>query len=109
MPKIKPHIAPLHRTPPMGVDRKHFLRLDMNEDVDGLSEDFVREVLSEISPEFLATYPEYEGLIQKIAEPMANPTIAGCIKARPARVENRGAPGRSISQSAKATGNGASL
>lgn len=44
------------------------MRLDMNESVDGLPEKFVKSVLSEVDQEFLATYPEYYTLIQKIAE-----------------------------------------
>jgi histidinol-phosphate aminotransferase len=40
----------------------------MNENADGLPEEFVRKILSEIDPGFLATYPEYGSLLQKIAE-----------------------------------------
>ncbi len=39
--------------------RNGFLRLDMNENPEGLPQKFVDETLKEITPEFLATYPNY--------------------------------------------------
>lgn len=48
--------------------RDDYLRLDMNENPEGLPEDFVREVRQEITGEFLATYPNKERLRKKIAE-----------------------------------------
>lgn len=38
--------------------RGAYLRYDMNENPEGLPQEFVSEVLQEITPEFLATYPE---------------------------------------------------
>ena len=39
-------------------ERKDFLRLDLNENPGGLPEDFIRSVLSDITPQFVAQYPE---------------------------------------------------
>lgn len=39
-------------------ERKDYLRLDLNENPGGLPEDFIRKVLSDITPQFLAQYPE---------------------------------------------------
>lgn len=49
-------------------DRRGYLRLDMNENPGGLPEEFVREVLKKITPEFLATYPQKDHLIHAIAQ-----------------------------------------
>lgn len=38
--------------------REGFLRLDLNENPGGLPEEFIRKVLSNITPEFVAQYPE---------------------------------------------------
>ena len=65
MPKIKPHLKDLHRINPEGQSRTGKLRLDMNECVPGLPESFVKEVLSAIDSEFLATYPEYYKTLQE--------------------------------------------
>ncbi len=39
-------------------ERKDYLRLDLNENPGGLPEDFVKNVLKNVSPELLAQYPE---------------------------------------------------
>ncbi len=39
-------------------ERKEYLRLDLNENPGGLPEDFIRSVLSDITPQFVAQYPE---------------------------------------------------
>ncbi len=39
-------------------ERKDFLRLDLNENPGGLPQDFIRDVLKEITPQFVAQYPE---------------------------------------------------
>lgn len=49
-------------------DRYGYLRLDMNENPEGLPQSFVDEVLKEFTPEFLATYPEPDVFIQKYAD-----------------------------------------
>lgn len=38
--------------------RKGYLRLDLNENPGGLSDEFIKEVLSDITPEFIAMYPD---------------------------------------------------
>jgi len=38
--------------------RKGYLRLDLNENPGGLPEEFIREVLAEVDPEFVSQYPE---------------------------------------------------
>lgn len=48
--------------------RYTYMRFDMNENPEGLPEDFVAEVLDEITPEFLATYPEPDRFIAKYAK-----------------------------------------
>lgn len=67
MPKIKPHLKNLYRISDITESRKGYLRLDMNESVSGLPDDFIRQVLSAIDPESLAAYPEYNRLQEKIA------------------------------------------
>ena len=42
-------------------------RYDMNENPEGLPEEFVRSVLAEITPEFLAIYPEPDRFLRKYA------------------------------------------
>ena len=39
-------------------ERKDYLRLDLNENPGGLSEEFIRSVLNTITPQFVAQYPE---------------------------------------------------
>ena len=38
--------------------RKEYLRLDLNENPGGISQEFIDKVLAEVSPKFLAEYPE---------------------------------------------------
>ncbi len=38
--------------------REGYLRLDLNENPEGLSQDFINKVLKDITPEFVAQYPE---------------------------------------------------
>ena len=47
--------------------RGEFIRLDMNENPEGLPLDFVNSVLDEITPSFLATYPEPKNFMEKYA------------------------------------------
>ena len=67
MPTAKAYLQDLSRTPLVAINRQSYLRLDMNENPDGLPEPFVRDVLGSLSAEYLATYPEYGSLIGKIA------------------------------------------
>lgn len=47
--------------------RYEYYRYDMNENPEGLPKDFVDSVLKEITPEFLATYPEPNKFLHKYA------------------------------------------
>ncbi|MBQ4596072.1 MAG: histidinol-phosphate aminotransferase family protein, partial [Firmicutes bacterium] len=38
--------------------REGYLRMDLNENPGGLPEEFIKEVLSDITPEFISKYPE---------------------------------------------------
>ena len=49
-------------------DRYGKLRYDMNENPEGLPKEFVDSVLKEITPEFLAIYPEPDRFLRKYAE-----------------------------------------
>ena len=48
--------------------RYEYHRYDMNENPEGLPGDFVESVLQEITPEFLAIYPEPDRFLYKYAE-----------------------------------------
>lgn len=48
--------------------RYNCLRYDMNENPEGLPKDFVDSVLKEITPEFLAIYPEPDKFLNKYAK-----------------------------------------
>jgi histidinol-phosphate aminotransferase len=61
----KPYLKDLFRTAPK--KRLGYLRMDMNESIDGLPADFIKMVLDEIGPEFIASYPEYDLLVKKLA------------------------------------------
>lgn len=68
---MKVHINPfIEKTvrvfPPQGRYGK--LRYDMNENPEGLPEEFVDLVLKEITPEFLAIYPEPDRFLRKYAD-----------------------------------------
>ncbi|MDD2752847.1 MAG: histidinol-phosphate transaminase [Candidatus Omnitrophica bacterium] len=67
MPKSRKYLKNLFRTEEAPVSRKGYLRLDMNENPSGLPEDFIRKVFSEATPDMISRYPEYRGLIKKIA------------------------------------------
>ena len=47
--------------------RSEYLRMDMNENPEGLPKEFVDSVLKEITPEYLATYPEPGHFCRKYA------------------------------------------
>ncbi len=64
---VNPFIKDTLRVFPM-QGRYDFLRYDMNENPEGLPENFVNEVLAEITPEFLATYPEQDIFLRKYAK-----------------------------------------
>lgn len=56
--------------------RAGFLRLDMNENPGGLPADFTASVLAELTPEYLAMYPEEERLRELLAAYLAGES--GC-------------------------------
>ena len=70
MPKPKEHLIDLYRGVVHSFSRRDFLRLDMNESVEGLPEYFIRQVLDNIRPEELSFYPEYEDITAMIAVSM---------------------------------------
>lgn len=69
-------------------DLKDGLRLDRNEKVDNWPEDFIAKVLEKKMPSFFSTYPDLNGLYQKIADHLGvskeqvlvSSGIDGCIK-----------------------------
>ena len=48
--------------------RAEFLRLDMNENPEGLPEEFVNQIKEELTPEFFSTYPEPEKFLKILAD-----------------------------------------
>lgn len=54
---LDPKIKDLHRIFDQNA-RKDFLRLDLNENPGGLPQSFINEVLANITPQFVAQYPE---------------------------------------------------
>lgn len=54
---LNPTIAHLHRIFDQN-ERKDFLRLDLNENPGGLPQEFITEVLSDVTPQLVAQYPE---------------------------------------------------
>lgn len=49
-------------------ERKGYLRLDLNENPGGLPQDFVKEVLAEVTPSMVAQYPETKHFSETLAE-----------------------------------------
>ncbi len=65
-PYVNPYVNNTNRVfPPQGRYGK--LRYDMNENPEGLPREFVGSVLKEITPEFLAIYPEPDRFLHKYA------------------------------------------
>lgn len=63
---VDPYIRDtVRKFPPQG--RYGYLRYDMNENPEGLPKEFVDSVLGEITPEFLAVYPEPDRFTKKYA------------------------------------------
>jgi len=64
---VNPFVAKMTRVfPPQ--ERYGKLRYDMNENPEGLPKEFVDSVLKEITPEFLAIYPEPDRFLRKYAK-----------------------------------------
>ena len=49
-------------------ERKDYLRLDLNENPGGLPQEFINEVLKNVTPQFVAQYPETLHFTEKLAE-----------------------------------------
>ncbi len=49
-------------------ERKSYLRLDLNENPGGLPQEFINEVLSEVTPQFVAQYPETLQFTETLAQ-----------------------------------------
>lgn len=49
-------------------ERKYYLRLDLNENPGGLPQEFINEVLKEVTPQFVAQYPETLQFAEKLAK-----------------------------------------
>lgn len=64
---VNENIRDTKRIYPM-QERSKYLRYDMNENPEGLPKDFVEMVKKEITPEFLATYPEQEKFLRKYSD-----------------------------------------
>ncbi len=64
---IDDNIKNTHRIFPM-QNRKEYLRLDMNENPEGLPKEFIDKVKEKITPEFLSTYPEPNEFINEYAK-----------------------------------------
>lgn len=67
MPKPKVFLKDLFRTKPRTFSRIGYLRLDMNEGIPGLPEDFILRVTRKINSELLSSYPEYAKIHKKLA------------------------------------------
>ena len=48
--------------------RDGYIRMDLNENPVGLSQEFIDEVLSKVTPEFVAKYPEQLEFTKKLAK-----------------------------------------
>lgn len=63
---VNPNIKDLYRVK-FHDERKPFLRLDMNENPEGIPEEIFREIMEKVTPSFLATYPEKDKLLELLA------------------------------------------
>lgn len=68
MPKPRPELKGVYRTPIRQSERYRCLRLDKNENTEGFSKATIEKMLSRISPHFIAAYPEPGPLYEKIAK-----------------------------------------
>ncbi len=63
----KKHLKDLKRIKNPTVNRTGYLRLDKNENIIGLPQEFVDILRKEVNSDFLTTYPEIDSLYRKIA------------------------------------------
>lgn len=64
---VNPNIKNLYRTS-YSESRKNYVRLDMNENPEGLPTPFFEQVMESITPDYVAMYPEMDTVIEKLAE-----------------------------------------
>lgn len=62
------HLADIYRVPVEEEDRLNFNRLDKNENLVGLPQSIIDEVIAKITPEFLSTYPPTYKIHRRISE-----------------------------------------
>ncbi len=67
MISLKPHLNEIFRTGPSKLNRKEFLRLDMNEGFAPMPDSFIQQVLSEVDKNFLSSYPDYSEVIERLS------------------------------------------
>lgn len=60
-------------------ERKDYLRLDLNENPGGLPQDFINDTLREITPQFIAQYPETLHFTQVVADHIGTDISHLCI------------------------------
>lgn len=60
-------------------ERKDFLRLDLNENPGGLSQEFINSVLRQVTPRFVAQYPETRHFTEILAEHIGTDVNHICI------------------------------
>ena len=60
-------------------ERKDFLRLDLNENPGGLPQEFISETLKEVTPQFVAQYPETLHFTEVVAEHLGTDISHLCI------------------------------
>ncbi len=60
-------------------ERKDYLRLDLNENPGGLPQDFINDVLKEITPQFVAQYPETLHFTEVLADFLGTDTSHLCL------------------------------
>ena len=65
-PKL--YLKDIYRTSLGNKQRKNFLRLDLNENPDGLPEEFIKNIFSKIDAKYVSMYPEYGKLAENIAQ-----------------------------------------
>lgn len=64
----KEHLKNIYRTPPDNFDRTEFARMDKNENIDDLPQEYIKEVLSGINSDFISTYPQLYPLYEKLSQ-----------------------------------------
>lgn len=75
---LEPNIEHLERIFDQN-ERKDYLRLDLNENPGGLNEEFIKEVLSEVTPRFISQYPETKHFTEVLAKHLGCDTSNICL------------------------------